>query len=45
MGGEKTMKAYLEIVALKNDVITTSEPAECCDMGCPTDFDQMAGKY
>lgn len=37
------MKAYLEIVELKNDVITTSE--ECCDMGCPTDGDQMQGNY
>ena len=38
------MKAYLEIVELKNDVITAS--VECtCDMGCPTDGDQMQGYY
>ena len=34
------MKAFLEIVELKDDVITTSE---CCDYGCPTDSDEMAG--
>ena len=38
------MKAYLEIVELKNDIITTSQE-ECCDMGCPTDGDQMLGNY
>ena len=37
------MKAYLEIVELKNDVITTSQ--ECCDWGCPGDMDQMQGLY
>lgn len=38
------MKAYLEIVELKNDVITTSVvEEECCDYGCPTDGDQMEG--
>lgn len=40
------MKAYLEIVELKKDIITTSGvEEECCDMGCPTDSDQMAGDY
>ena len=39
------MKAYLEIVELKNDIITTSVEEECCDMDCPTDIDQMAGNY
>lgn len=38
------MKAYLEIVELKNDVITTSDE-ECCDFGCPSDLDQNAGIY
>lgn len=38
------MKAYLEIVELKNDIITTSDE-ECCDWGCGTDLDQAAGKY
>lgn len=38
------MKAYLEIVELKNDVITTSTE-ECCDMGCGTDIDQIEGNY
>ena len=38
------MKAYLEIVELKNDVITTSDE-ECCEWGCPCDFDQMNGNY
>lgn len=37
------MKAYLEIVELKNDIITTSGEEECCDYGCPTDGDQMEG--
>lgn len=37
------MKAYLEIVKLNNDVVTTS--GECCDFDCPTDMDQMAGRY
>lgn len=38
------MKAYLEIVELKNDIVTASACTEdCpCDFGCPTDFDQMA---
>lgn len=37
------MKAYLEIVELKNDIITTSGcPDDCpCDFGCPTDLDQL----
>ena len=39
------MKAYLEIVELKNDVITTSPSQECCDMGCGTDIDQIEGNY
>ena len=38
------MKAYLEIVELKNDVITTSTE-ECCDYGCPTDGDELAGNW
>ena len=38
------MKAYLEIVELKNDIITTSVQ-ECCDFGCTDDLDQMAGNY
>lgn len=38
------MKAYLEIVELKNAIITASAQ-ECCDFGCPDDFDQMAGNY
>lgn len=37
------MKAYLEIVELKNDIITTSE--ECCDYQCPTDEAQLNGWY
>ena len=38
------MKAYLEIVELKNDVITTStEEEECCEWGCGTDLDQAQG--
>lgn len=36
------MKAYLEVVELKKDIITTSGD-ECCDYGCPTDGDQMEG--
>lgn len=36
------MKAYLEIVELKNDVITTSGDDCGCDFGCPTDFLQLA---
>lgn len=36
------MKAYLEIVELKEDVITTSE---CCEWGCTEDLDQIAGNY
>ena len=40
------MKAYLEVVELKNDVITASgDPAECCDYGCGTDYDQINGNY
>lgn len=40
------MKAYLEIVELKNDIIATSPvEEECCDMNCPTDSDQMQGNY
>ena len=39
------MKAYLEIVELKNDVITTSTEEECCEWGCPNDMDQAAGNY
>ena len=45
------MRAFLEIVELKSDVITTSvvtpdpEPDECCDYGCPTDTDEMAGNW
>ena len=39
------MKAYLEIVELKNDIITTSQDEECCDFGCGTDLDQAAGNY
>lgn len=41
------MKAYLEIVELKNDIITTStgEEEECCEWGCDTDLDQIAGNY
>jgi hypothetical protein len=39
------MKAYLEIVELKNDIITASVEEECCEWGCPTDGDQMAGNY
>ena len=38
------MKAYLEIVDLK-DVITTSGEEECCDYGCPNNADQMAGNW
>ncbi len=38
------MKAYLEIVELKNDVVTVSGE-ECCDFQCPSDLDQMAGRY
>lgn len=37
------MKAYLEIVELKNDVITTSE--ECCEWGCNLDLDQLQGNF
>lgn len=41
------MKAYLEIVELKNDIITASVCGEdeCCEWGCPSDFDQIAGNY
>ena len=39
------MKAYLEIVELKNDIITASTDEECCEWGCPSDIDQMAGNY
>ena len=40
------MKAYLEIVELKNDIITTSvEEEECCEWGCGTDIDQNNGNY
>lgn len=39
------MKAYLEIVELKNDVITASAEEECCDYGCPNDIDQNAGNW
>jgi len=38
------MKAYLEIVELKDDVITTSDE-ECCEWGCGTDLDQAQGNY
>ncbi len=39
----KMMKAYLEIVELKNDVVTTSCTEDCpCDFGCGTDMDQLA---
>ncbi len=38
------MKAYLEIVELKNDVITASTE-ECCEWGCGDDLDQVAGNY
>lgn len=38
------MKAYLEIVELKNDIVTTSSD-ECCDYGCPTDILQMDGQW
>lgn len=37
------MKAYLEIVKFQNDIITAS--GECCDYGCPTDGDEMAGNW
>lgn len=41
------MKAYLEVITLKNDIITTSGPVDdgCnnCDMGCPSDGVQMGG--
>lgn len=37
------MKAYLEIVELKDDVITTSNEAVCCDWGCYTDLAQTSG--
>ena len=36
------MKAYIEIVELKNDIITTSE---CCEWGCGNDLDQLQGNY
>ena len=39
------MKAYVEVIELKNDIVTTSGEAECCDMGCPTDMNQMQGIY
>ena len=44
------MKAYLEIVELKDEIVTvstggTAQQGECCDMGCPSDGDQMAGIY
>lgn len=36
------MKAELELVMLKNDVVTASNDDECgCDFDCPTDADQM----
>ena len=38
------MKAYVEIVELKNDIITASAD-ECCDWGCGTNLDQAAGNY
>lgn len=39
------MKAYLEVVELKNDVITTSGDDGCngCDIGCPDNMIQMGG--
>ena len=40
------MKAYLEIVELKNDVVTVStEEEECCEWGCDTNFDLLEGNY
>lgn len=42
------MRAYLEIVELKKDIITTSgDPVEeeCCDFGCPTDLAEINGDY
>lgn len=40
------MKAYLEIVKLDvTDVVTASTGGECCDWGCGTDIDQIAGNY
>ena len=36
------MKAYLEIVELKNDIITASCGEDCpCDFGCGTDLTQV----
>lgn len=38
------MRAYLEIVNMKNDIVTTSgggtTPITCCDWGCFTDIEQ-----
>ena len=40
------MKAYLEIVELKDEIVTVSgDPEECCDYSCPTDAEEMAGNW
>lgn len=41
------MKALLEIIELKNDVVTESptQQQECCNWGCYDDLDQKAGNY
>ena len=36
------MKAYLEIYKMTADVVTTSGDECPCDMGCNTDFTQLA---
>ena len=45
------MKAFLEVVELKDDIITASgntcaaDACNGCDYGCPGDFDQLDGNY
>lgn len=39
------MKAFLEIIELKNDIVTASGSTCDCDGGCPTDLDQLAGIF
>lgn len=36
------MKFELDVLKFNADVVVTSE---CCDMGCPTDLDQLQGNY
>lgn len=42
------MRAYIEIVENIDEIVTASvggDEPECCDYGCPTDGDEMAGNW